>query len=186
MLTFPRLQENRVGHDIFNLHCQNVSPEQSRYISLSGKRRFFWSNVPTTVRLLHAHGANAALAHSRCLIVVVVPLHCKTGFFFSFFFLSLSLSLSLSVSLSRSLSLVSNPTYGAVWLRRGLLAFTACLPSLSACLPSCSGSLLLLLRLLLLLAPPLHNEAARVGGINLQPAQPHTRSHTSAFIRTCM
>lgn len=41
LLTFPRLQENRVGHDIFNLHCQNVSPEQSRYISLSGKRRFF-------------------------------------------------------------------------------------------------------------------------------------------------
>ncbi len=108
-LTFPRLQENRVGHDIFNLHCQNVNPEQSRYISLSGKRRFFWSNVPTTVRLLHAHRANAALAHSRCLIVVVVPLHCKT--------------------------FLSNPTYGAVWLRRGLLAFTACLPS-PLCLPS--------------------------------------------------
>lgn len=43
LLTFSRLQENRVGHDIFNLHCQNVSrPEQSRYISLGGgKRRVF-------------------------------------------------------------------------------------------------------------------------------------------------
>lgn len=78
VLTFPRLQENRVGHDIFNLHCQNVSPKQSRYISLSGKRRLFRSNVPTTVRLLHAHRMKAALVHSRCLIVVVVPLHCKT------------------------------------------------------------------------------------------------------------
>lgn len=39
VLTFPRLQENRVGHDIFNLHCQNVNPEQSRYISLSGEKR---------------------------------------------------------------------------------------------------------------------------------------------------
>lgn len=26
-LTFPRLQENRVGHDIFNLHCHDVNPE---------------------------------------------------------------------------------------------------------------------------------------------------------------
>lgn len=41
VLTFSCLQENRVGHDIFNLHCQNANPEQSRYISLSGKRRIF-------------------------------------------------------------------------------------------------------------------------------------------------
>lgn len=40
-LTFSRLQENRVGHDIFNLHCQNTRPEQSRYISLSGKKTIF-------------------------------------------------------------------------------------------------------------------------------------------------
>lgn len=72
VLTFSCLQENRVGHDIFNLHCQNASPEQPRYISLSGKRRFFWSNVPTTVRLLDAHTANAALAHSRSLMVAFV------------------------------------------------------------------------------------------------------------------
>lgn len=39
VLTFSCLQENRVGHDIFNLHCQNVNPEQSRYISLSRRKK---------------------------------------------------------------------------------------------------------------------------------------------------
>lgn len=44
-------------------------------------------------------------------------------------------------------------------------------PLSPACLPSCFSShlLLLLLFLLPLPAPPLHNEPARVGGITLQP-----------------
>lgn len=124
------------------------------------KRRFFWSNVPTTVRLLHARKADSALAHSR--------------------------SFNSGRRSSPLQDVLSNPTYTAIRLRRGLLAFTASLPSLSACFPSCFSSLLLLFFLLLLLAPSLHNEPARAGGINLQAAQLHTDPHTSAFMYTCM
>lgn len=37
-LTFPRLQQHGVGHDILNLHCQKKDPVQSRYISLRRKK----------------------------------------------------------------------------------------------------------------------------------------------------
>lgn len=74
VLTFPCLEEDRVSHDIFNLHCQNLDPEQSRYISLSGKDGFI--KRADVVKMSNAREANSALAHSRFLIVVVVvPLH---------------------------------------------------------------------------------------------------------------
>lgn len=116
-LTFPRLQENRVGHDVFNLHCQN--PEQSRCISLSGGKKkgkkkdaFTDQRCRPPWRLLHARRQNATLAHNnnnheRTLTTAVLPFHC------AFF----------------------NETYGAIWLQRSLLAFRGGQPSFLLQLP---------------------------------------------------
>lgn len=121
----------------------------------AGEKRkdgFSRSKVPTAARLLHAHRANAVLAHIRTQLALVDPF------------------LSHMFGQTRA--------YGALWLQRSLLAFTACLPVfLPAPVPSSSSFSPLLCAA----------NQERVGGINLQPPQPpHIQSQVHSYINACI